>query len=647
MKKIISLTTALSVLITCSSLTAVAADDTPVPADVGEAVYAQLLKNKWECDQNTDGIITDEELAEASQLSLDLTDITDLSWLSKMKACRYLSFKNGHITDFSILKELPELDSLNMTNVPITNIDFMKDLNLEYCRFSDMDQITPQEKMKVIRFTPIEFWEGTAKAFTYYPNGFVDFEVTIDDGNIAVFSDGTTSSLHYGGNLYGKSAGKTTYTVSCDGEDYYTGEITVKESPGAYDPELHNTGIDNFEVGQSKYYNPDPKNGNRGLVTLVNGLLCSVRGNKVKIVETDVADYEHVYQRSYSESYNYADMVLKNDGTLLVNGEVITDIKVTDMRNGYFLGENGYIYTIVPKGEGFITATVTTDAKSFVDNCSPFYVTKDGHMKYYRTELTGDGEIRAVTGNTNIGEPVSSCCLGLICYVLDKGRTLYQVCYTDTLYKKKIDDNVTSLNLSDYESLIEYTKTDGTIVVTDNMHIGTNDPFIVPKRLDIEDGSFYIHEYQARGIKEDDAIFFYFITQDRTMSLSFLGDYCGLTNVKGEIGGTYDTEEDNGYVYFLRTDGSIWQYNLDTKQWNEALAGILPVEKENAKGDVNGDGELSVADIVLFQKWLLGVPDTHLADWKAGNLCDDDRLDTFDLCMMRKELLSETKTETK
>ena len=45
MKKIISLTTALSVLLTCSSLTAVAADDVPTPADVDEAVYEQLLKN--------------------------------------------------------------------------------------------------------------------------------------------------------------------------------------------------------------------------------------------------------------------------------------------------------------------------------------------------------------------------------------------------------------------------------------------------------------------------------------------------------------------------------------------------------------------------------------------------------------------------
>ena len=61
--------------------------------------------------------------------------------------------------------------------------------------------------------------------------------------------------------------------------------------------------------------------------------------------------------------------------------------------------------------------------------------------------------------------------------------------------------------------------------------------------------------------------------------------------------------------------------------------------KESVRGDVNADGELNVSDLVLLQKWLLAVPGTKLADWKAADLCNDDRLDVFDLCLMRKELL--------
>lgn len=58
------------------------------------------------------------------------------------------------------------------------------------------------------------------------------------------------------------------------------------------------------------------------------------------------------------------------------------------------------------------------------------------------------------------------------------------------------------------------------------------------------------------------------------------------------------------------------------------------------RGDVNADGELSAADLVLLQKWLLAVPDTELADWKAGDLCEDEKLDVFDLCLLRHELIS-------
>lgn len=56
-------------------------------------------------------------------------------------------------------------------------------------------------------------------------------------------------------------------------------------------------------------------------------------------------------------------------------------------------------------------------------------------------------------------------------------------------------------------------------------------------------------------------------------------------------------------------------------------------------GDVNADGVFSVTDVVLLQKWLLGMPDTTLANWKAADLCEDDRLNVFDLCLMKKELI--------
>lgn len=60
---------------------------------------------------------------------------------------------------------------------------------------------------------------------------------------------------------------------------------------------------------------------------------------------------------------------------------------------------------------------------------------------------------------------------------------------------------------------------------------------------------------------------------------------------------------------------------------------------ESIKGDVNCDGVFNVADIVSLQKWLLGSRST-LKDNKAADLYSDNRIDVFDLCFMRQQLLN-------
>ena len=67
---------------------------------------------------------------------------------------------------------------------------------------------------------------------------------------------------------------------------------------------------------------------------------------------------------------------------------------------------------------------------------------------------------------------------------------------------------------------------------------------------------------------------------------------------------------------------------------------LVAVESEKVKGDVNADGEFNIADVIILQKWLLAVPDTELANWKAADLCEDDKLNVFDLCLMKHELIS-------
>lgn len=58
-------------------------------------------------------------------------------------------------------------------------------------------------------------------------------------------------------------------------------------------------------------------------------------------------------------------------------------------------------------------------------------------------------------------------------------------------------------------------------------------------------------------------------------------------------------------------------------------------------GDVNADGEFSIADVVMMQKWLLFTGD--LIDWKAGDLCEDEQINVFDLCLMKRLLVAKIK----
>lgn len=63
---------------------------------------------------------------------------------------------------------------------------------------------------------------------------------------------------------------------------------------------------------------------------------------------------------------------------------------------------------------------------------------------------------------------------------------------------------------------------------------------------------------------------------------------------------------------------------------------VLPVM---IQGDINLDGEVTVADAVLLHKWLLTVPGTKLPDWEAGDMNVDEKLNAVDLTLLKRKLL--------
>lgn len=58
-------------------------------------------------------------------------------------------------------------------------------------------------------------------------------------------------------------------------------------------------------------------------------------------------------------------------------------------------------------------------------------------------------------------------------------------------------------------------------------------------------------------------------------------------------------------------------------------------------GDINNDGKFNIADVVTFQKWVLGSKDISIANWKAADLISDEKLDIFDLTLMKQILIKE------
>ncbi|MBR1593121.1 MAG: polysaccharide deacetylase family protein [Ruminococcus sp.] len=63
--------------------------------------------------------------------------------------------------------------------------------------------------------------------------------------------------------------------------------------------------------------------------------------------------------------------------------------------------------------------------------------------------------------------------------------------------------------------------------------------------------------------------------------------------------------------------------------------------EQSLKGDVNSNGVFDIADILLFQKWLLSVPGTKLDDPKAADFCNDNSLDVFDFCLMKQAYIGQ------
>ena len=106
----------------------------------------------------------------------------------------------------------------------------------------------------------------------------------------------------------------------------------------------------------------------------------------------------------------------------------------------------------------------------------------------------------------------------------------------------------------------------------------------------------------------------------------------------------YVYEKSCSYTFHTDSRSGWYDYlNFEVTSENSNSVELTCKMKWTPSGDANGDNSFGIADVVIMQKWLNGSANAKLADWKAVDYCRDNKLDIFDLVLMRKALLRSVK----
>jgi len=203
----------------------------------------------------------------------------------------------------------------------------------------------------------------------------------------------------------------------------------------------------------------------------------------------------------------------------------------------------------------------------------------------------------------------------------------YEVTYTDGILETYPEQfgNVTKVTMVSDENELLPGQVRVTLVDAD-----TNEPIIYKNDSDTEFGYMLFRECDlGDGYIENPAV-------------------TGLNKNPSIIRYT-NLSEDREYTFHLEQSSKIKNYSIlrdgssVVRNDNNSYDIVFKL-KFTPTGDANDDGEFNVSDVVLLQKWLLAVPDTHLANWKAVDFCNDNKLNVFDLCLMKRELIERMAT---
>lgn len=113
---------------------------------------------------------------------------------------------------------------------------------------------------------------------------------------------------------------------------------------------------------------------------------------------------------------------------------------------------------------------------------------------------------------------------------------------------------------------------------------------------------------------------------DGLEKITFLNPECRIA----ELSENGETISDTAVIYGYE--------NSKAQNYAEKYNRKFTLFEKTVTGDLNGDGEFNISDLVMLQKYISGASDAEISDWKQGDLNGDGILDVFDLVMMRKKL---------
>ena len=226
-------------------------------------------------------------------------------------------------------------------------------------------------------------------------------------------------------------------------------------------------------------------------------------------------------------------------------------------------------------------------------------------------------------------------------FIYDKAPTWGTLEIIDKKDSYLVGDKITLKATSDYGTgyWLGVDK-ETTRLITEEMQ----DVFFTFEIMEEGEYSAYVSVASSLGGIDSDRIFFK-AYESKTLTFDPNGGTTPTTTktiLYNTAYGTLPEPTRDGYTFlgwFTAADGGteVTASTIVTKNTNHTL--YAHWQKNKVVGDVNADGTFNVADVVMLEKWLLG--SGNITDWKAGDLCDDDILDVYDMCLMREKLTKE------